>query len=192
VKADSVEYTVKVGYQFAASVTEAEVKTSVARAVGVPEEKVKVTLTVARRLMGGSAVSSRRLQSTRVDATIKTSQVADVQTIQTKAGNASAVASELSSVKNVAVAAPAVTAAPQAGVEVVTAVDAPTQVFTPQAITSVMQQVSQDTGATVQVTPAAASATRTTTERLRISGARPAGAMSALVGAVLMVAAAAA
>jgi len=188
VSAGSVEYTVKVNYEFPATITEAQAKMAVARALGMNENQVKVALSNVRRLLG------RRLSSTRVDATVNTPDSTAVTSIQNRATDKAQVASAISSATGATITAEQLTAtAPALGVEVVTTV-APSAgqvaapVFDTAAITSVQQQVSSDLGVTVQVTQQTTPPGATTTQADVVNAGARSIFTSALLGAILSVA----
>jgi len=186
VSADSIRYTVKVNYEFPATITEAQAKMAVASALGVNESQVEVALSNVRRLLG------RRLSSTRVDATVNTPDSTAVTSIQNRATDKAQVASAISSATGATITAEQLTAtAPALGVEVVTTV-APSAgqvaapVFDADAITSVQQQVSSDLGVTVRVTTTPGA---TTTQADVVNAGARSIFTSALLGAILSVAA---
>jgi hypothetical protein len=72
VEIERVDFEVEVAYQFNADITESQATTVVAKANGVDESAVTVTISSARRLRSGE----RRLQSTTVEAKIVTTDQA--------------------------------------------------------------------------------------------------------------------
>jgi len=114
----SVSFEVAVSYSFAEDVTEDEVKAGAATSFGVAEDKIEVTLTPARRLLG---VNGRRLAVT-ADVKVTTDDAATADTISTNMAAATGLSDAISAATGKTITAPTVTAAPVMDVVVVTEV----------------------------------------------------------------------
>eukprot|EP00929_Paragymnodinium_shiwhaense_P036945 TRINITY_DN19755_c0_g1_i1.p1 TRINITY_DN19755_c0_g1~~TRINITY_DN19755_c0_g1_i1.p1 ORF type:complete len:343 (+),score=91.06 TRINITY_DN19755_c0_g1_i1:84-1112(+) len=113
----SVKYIVTAQYSFTDTVTEAEVKKTVAeQTAGVAEADVKVTLTAARRL---SSSDGRRLATT-ADVVIAVADPAVANTASTNAADPASFATAFQAANSKTIAAPTVTKAPKMSVAVET------------------------------------------------------------------------
>jgi len=119
VQVESVEFKVKVSYAFSNNITAGAARRAVARTAGVKLSNVDVTL---RRRSANRPSAARRLSGTDVDAVIKTSEAAEVQSIQTQVSNATDLAASFSIEINETVEPPSVTSQPKATVEVRTVI----------------------------------------------------------------------
>eukprot|EP00931_Biecheleriopsis_adriatica_P021932 TRINITY_DN1420_c0_g2_i1.p1 TRINITY_DN1420_c0_g2~~TRINITY_DN1420_c0_g2_i1.p1 ORF type:complete len:2017 (+),score=244.24 TRINITY_DN1420_c0_g2_i1:59-6109(+) len=89
VEVESVEYIVEVGYSLSTQITQQQATALVAASIGVDALNISVTVTATRRL-------ARRLSAYRVDAQIKTQEVAQVDSIAAVAANTTVIAGALS------------------------------------------------------------------------------------------------
>jgi len=94
VEVTSLVYVVAVQYTVPSGISESDFAASVADSVGVAVDKVAVTFSGARRLVG----ASRRLQNVIADVEISTEDIGATSTLSTKANDASALASSLEAV----------------------------------------------------------------------------------------------
>lgn len=111
-----VSYTVKVSYQFAEAVTEAEVTTAAAHMAGVAESDITVTLTPVRRLQQSAQL--RRL-ATVADVEIKTADATKADTVKAAAADETQIMSSMETAANKVVTA-TVSTPPAMEVKVVT------------------------------------------------------------------------
>jgi len=121
VQVKSLVYVVAVQYSVPSGISESDFAASVAESVGVAVDKVAVTFSKARRLVGGG----RRLQDVLADVEISTEDSAATSVLSTKANDATALTSALEAVTGGPVTL-TVSKAPSLSVIVETQVTSPT------------------------------------------------------------------